>query len=61
MGLIVQVNERKRIVDNMDDDARDNAACAPIEPTDHDSKQHGSEKMHPQSREANQIQVQRLE
>ena len=47
MGLTAQIYGSERIVDHMDDDARNNASRAPVEPADKNSKQHGRDKMRP--------------
>ncbi len=49
MGLTAQIYGSERIVDHMDDDARNNASRAPVEPADKDSKQHSRDKMRPKS------------
>ena len=47
MGLTAQIYGSKGIVDDMDDDARNNASRAPVEPADKDSKQQGRDKLRP--------------
>ena len=47
LGLTAQIYGSEWIVGDMDDDARDDAVRAPVEPTDEDSKQHGRDKMRP--------------
>ena len=39
MGLTTQINDREGIIDDMDNDARDNAARTPIKPADEDTEQ----------------------
>ena len=47
MGLTTQVYGCEGIVGDMDDNARDNASRAPVEPADKDSKQYGRDKRRP--------------
>ena len=47
MRLTAYINGSERIVGNMDDDARNNASRAPVEPANKDSKQHGCDKLCP--------------
>ena len=47
MGLTAYIYGSKRIVGDMDDDARNNASRAPVKPADKDSKQQGCNKLCP--------------
>lgn len=47
IGLAAQIYGSKGIVDDMDDDARNDASRAPIEPADKDSKQQSRDKIRP--------------